>query len=97
MEPNPEMMQSIGDHQEVPKKEAAVRSSGALKKQHRGRNLATECHQKPKERTRGKCGFRKKLTIARRRMTHCAGVAWRKGNVRKDQTRNQVEQGALKG
>jgi hypothetical protein len=29
IEPNPEMMQSIGEHQEVPKEEAALRSSGA--------------------------------------------------------------------
>jgi hypothetical protein len=37
-EPNPEMMQPVGEHQEVPKEEAAVESSGALKKLHRGRN-----------------------------------------------------------
>jgi hypothetical protein len=79
MEPNPEMMQSIEEHQEVPKKEMSVKSSGA------------------KERTWGKCGSRKNLTIASRRMTRRAGVAWHKRNVRKDRTRNQVEQGALKG
>jgi hypothetical protein len=30
-EPNPVMMQSVGEHQEVPKEKAAVRLSGALK------------------------------------------------------------------
>jgi hypothetical protein len=31
MEPDPGMMQSVGEHQEVPKEEAEVRSSGALR------------------------------------------------------------------
>jgi hypothetical protein len=61
MEPNPEMMQSVGLQQEVPKVEAAVTSSKALKKGHGGRKLAAEHHQKQKERTRGPCGSRKRL------------------------------------
>jgi hypothetical protein len=98
MEPNPEMMQSIGEHQEVPKEEPAVRYSGALKKWHRGWNLAMERRQKLKERTQGNCGSWKKLTVAGRKMTHHTGVAWHKRNVvRTSQTRNQVKRGALKG
>jgi hypothetical protein len=38
-------MQSQEEHQEVPKKEAAARSSGTPKKWHRGWNLVTEHHQ----------------------------------------------------
>jgi single-stranded DNA-specific DHH superfamily exonuclease len=46
MEPNLEMMQSIVEHQEVPMEEAAVKSPGAMKKWHRGRNLATRNQRK---------------------------------------------------
>jgi hypothetical protein len=58
----------------APKEEATVRSSGALKKRHRGQHLVTS-----------------------RNMTSHARVAWRKRNIRKNRTRNQVERGALKG
>jgi hypothetical protein len=51
IEPNPGMMQSVGEPQEVPKGEAAVMPVGGLRKQCRDRNLAAERHQKPKERT----------------------------------------------
>jgi hypothetical protein len=43
-EPNQEMMQSIGEHQEVPKEEAAVRSFRALKKQN---GLESDCGAPP--------------------------------------------------
>jgi hypothetical protein len=43
------MMQSVGEHQEVSKEETGVKSSGAMKKRRRGRNLATERRQKQKE------------------------------------------------
>jgi hypothetical protein len=75
MEPNPEMMQSVGEHQEVPKEKAALRS-GALKNRHMARNPAAERQQKPKERTRGNCGSRKRWTVAGRKMIRRAGVAW---------------------
>jgi hypothetical protein len=48
----PEQMQFKAEHQEVPKEEAGVRSSGALKKWHRGRNLVAKRRQKQKEWTR---------------------------------------------
>jgi hypothetical protein len=44
------MMQSIGEHQEVSKEEAAVMLVGGLRKWHRDRNLAAGCHHKPKGR-----------------------------------------------
>jgi hypothetical protein len=42
--------------------------------------------------TQKNCGLRKELTVAGRRMTRRAGVAWLRSNVvRKDWTRNQAE------
>jgi hypothetical protein len=79
LETNPEMMQSVGEHREVPKEEAAVRSSGALKKWHRGRHLASGRRREPKERTRGNCGSRSKLAAARRRMSCRAWVTRSQG------------------
>ncbi|PNF22505.1 Peptidyl-tRNA hydrolase 2, mitochondrial [Cryptotermes secundus] len=40
MEPSPEKMESGAEHREVPKEEAAVETSGAMKKRHWGQNLA---------------------------------------------------------
>jgi hypothetical protein len=66
-EPDPGMLQSIEDHQEIAKKEAAVMLVGGLRKWRRVRNLAAEYRQKPKENTRGYCGSRKRVTVAGRR------------------------------
>jgi hypothetical protein len=49
-EPDPGMMQSVAEHQEVPKKEAAVMPVGGLRKRRRGGNLAAGLRQKPKGR-----------------------------------------------
>jgi hypothetical protein len=49
---NPGLMQSIEEHEDIPKEEAAVMPVGVPRKLHRVCNLATECHQKRKERTR---------------------------------------------
>jgi hypothetical protein len=90
--PDPRMMQSVVEHQEVSKEEAAVMLVGGLRKHHGDRNLAVGRHQKPKRRIQASCESRKRLTAASRRMTHCAGVArLRRGNVRKDCTRAKVE------
>jgi hypothetical protein len=65
---------------------------GGLRKQRRDWNLAVERYQKPKERTQGYCGSQKRVTVAGRRMTCCAVVAWlRRGVIRKDCTRAKVE------
>jgi hypothetical protein len=47
------MMQSVEEHQEIPKGEAAVMPVGGLRKRRRVRKLASERRQKPKERTQG--------------------------------------------
>jgi hypothetical protein len=72
-------LEPVAEDQKAPKEHAAVKFSGALRKRHRGRNLAAECCQKLKERTRGNCGSQKKLGAAHRRMTQHAGVAQHKG------------------
>jgi hypothetical protein len=41
LEARPEEMESGAEHWEVPKDHAAVKPVGVLRKQHRGRNLAT--------------------------------------------------------
>jgi hypothetical protein len=74
-------MQSVGEHQEVPKDEAAVMPVGGLRKRRRDRNLAAERRQKPKELTRGDCRSRRKLAAACRKMSRRAAVAWRKRNI----------------
>jgi hypothetical protein len=82
-EPDPGMMQSIGEHQEIPIGEAAVMMVRGLRKRCRDWNLAADSRQKLKIRTRGYCESPKRVTIAGRRMTNCAGVAWlRRGVVR---------------
>jgi hypothetical protein len=72
-EPTSEDMESIAEDQKASKEEAAVRSSGALKKEHRGWHLAAGRRGKPKERTWGNCGSRRKLAATRRRFTCRAG------------------------
>jgi hypothetical protein len=48
--PDPGMMQSVEEHQEIPKEEAAVMPVKGLRKRRRDRNLAVGRHQKPKGR-----------------------------------------------
>jgi hypothetical protein len=94
---DPRMMQSVVEHEEVPKEEAEVMPVGGLRKRSGDRNPATRRRQKPKGRIQAGCESRKRLTVAGRRMTHCAGVAWLRRNVvRKDWTRNQAERGTPK-
>jgi hypothetical protein len=59
--------QSVVEHREVPKEEAAVKSSGAPKKWHGGWHLAPRRRGEPKEKIRRNCGSRKKLAAAGRR------------------------------
>jgi hypothetical protein len=50
IEPYPGMMQSVGEHQDVPKEEAAVMLVRGLRKWSRDQNLGAEHHKKPKGR-----------------------------------------------
>jgi hypothetical protein len=75
-EPNPGMMQSIEEHQEIPKGEASKMPVGGPRKRRRVRNPAAECRQMQTERPRGYCGSRRKLAAACKKVTRCAKVAW---------------------
>jgi hypothetical protein len=81
LEANPEEMQPEAMHREVPKKEAAAKYSGAVKKRHRGQHLAAGPRGQPEERTRGNFGSRKKLAAACRKMTRSAEEARFKAHV----------------
>jgi hypothetical protein len=78
---SPEMMQSIGEHQEVPREEAAVIPVRGWKRRHRGRKQAAGRHGEPKELTQEDCGSWKKLAATCRKASRRATVAWRKRNV----------------
>jgi hypothetical protein len=79
------------EHEEVPKEDAAVETSGALKKWHRERHLAVRRHGQPKKQTPGYGGSWKKLAATCRGMTHHAIPARYKG-----QGKDSVAQGAQK-
>jgi hypothetical protein len=74
-------MQSMEEHQEIPKEKAALMPVGGLRKRRRGRNLAAGRRQKPKGRIQASCESRSRLTVASKKMTRRATVAWRKRNV----------------
>jgi hypothetical protein len=80
-EPDPGITQSIEEHQEIPKGEAAVMLVGGPRKLHRVRNLVALRHQKLKERTGGNRGSRSKLTAACRKVPRHAKLAWGKRNL----------------
>jgi hypothetical protein len=75
---NPGLMQSIEEHQDIPKGEAAVMPVGEPRKRCRVCNLAMERCQKRKERTWGNSGSRKKLAATCRKVSCRAKEAWRK-------------------
>jgi hypothetical protein len=78
---NPEDMESEMEHREVPTEEAAVKSSGTMKKWHRGRYQATGRRGGPKELTRGERGSQRKLAVACKKVSHRTAVVRRKRNV----------------
>jgi hypothetical protein len=81
IEPDPGLMQSIKDHQEIPKEDAAVMPVGGSRERRRVCYLAAERLQKRKERARGNRGYMRKLVAACRKMPRRAKVAWRKRNL----------------
>jgi hypothetical protein len=67
-------IESVVEHEKVPKEEAAVKPVGALKRRQSGRHQAAGHHGKPKERTQGNGGSQMKLAAGCRGMTCRAGV-----------------------
>jgi hypothetical protein len=74
-----------------------VKPARALKKRRRDRHLAVGRRGKPKERTKGDGGSRKKLVATCRRMTRRAILARRKGHGRQGQGQDNVVRGTQKG
>jgi hypothetical protein len=64
---DPGSIQSIEEHQHIPKREAAVMPVGEPRKWRMVRNLVTERRQKRTERTWGNRGSRNKLAAACRK------------------------------
>jgi hypothetical protein len=77
-EPDPGIMQSIEEHQGIPKEDAAVMPIGGLRKRRMVQNLAAERRQKRKEITRGNNTSRRTSVAACREVSRRAKVAWRK-------------------
>jgi hypothetical protein len=75
------MMQSIEEHQEIPKEDAAVMPVGGPRKGRRSCNLAAERCQKMSERTQGNSGSRRKSAAACRKVSRRAKLEWRKRNL----------------
>jgi hypothetical protein len=75
------MTQSIEEHQEISKGEAASMPVGGSRKRRRVRNLAAKHRQKMKERTRGNSGSRRKSTAACMKVSRRARVAWRERSL----------------
>jgi hypothetical protein len=81
IEPDPRLMPSPEEHQEIPTEDTAVMLVGELRKRRRVRYLAAESLKKRKDRTRGNHGSRRKSPAACRKVSHHAKVAWRKGEL----------------
>jgi hypothetical protein len=74
-EPDPRMMQSIGEHEEVRKEEAVVMQVEGLRKRYRDWNLAAGHRQKPKGRIQASCESQNRLTVAGRKVSRRIRVA----------------------
>jgi hypothetical protein len=107
LEANPEELKSIAEHQEVPKKDAAVTISRALKVRYGDCHLGVGRRRQLKKRTPGDGGCRKTLAAVRRRMTRRVIPTRRKGRGhkgptfeqrrRKNLTRDNFARGTSKG
>jgi hypothetical protein len=81
IEPDSGMMQSVAEHQEVPREDASVMPVRGLRKQRRGRKQAAGRREEPKKLNRGICRSWEKLAAACRKVSRRATVAWRKRNI----------------
>jgi hypothetical protein len=76
--PDPEMMQSVEEHQEIPREDAIVKPTKGRRKRRRGRKSTAGRRGEPKELTRGNCESLRKLAVACMKVSRHAKVAWRK-------------------
>jgi hypothetical protein len=82
-EANPEM-ESESERREVPMEEAAVKSSGTMKKRQMSRHLAAGRRGEQKELTRGDCGSRRKLAAAFRKVSRPCSSGMTQENCRQE-------------
>jgi hypothetical protein len=75
------MMQSAEEHQDIVSEDVAVTPFKGLKKRHRGRKSTAERRGEPKKGTRVYYDSRRKVTVAGKRTSRGATVAWRKRNL----------------
>jgi hypothetical protein len=75
------MLQSIEEHQKIPKKETAVMPGGGPRKRRRVCNLTTELRQRARERTRENNGSRRKSAATCKKVSRRAKLTWRKRNL----------------
>jgi hypothetical protein len=78
---NPGMMQCVEEHQDVAREEAAITPVKGLRKRRRvGKSIAGRSRE-PKRLTQGYYGSRRKATVAGKRTSIHATVAWLKRNL----------------
>jgi hypothetical protein len=79
--PDSGKMQSVQELQEIPKEDATLMPVGGLRKRRRDQNLVAGRRQKPKRRIQASCESRRRLTVAGKKMTRHATVAWCERNA----------------
>jgi hypothetical protein len=90
LEANPEEVESKAKHEEIPKEEASVETSGALEQQHGEPHLVIRCCSQLKKQTQVNGGSQKKLATARGWLVHCAEMSEHKGHCCEGQGKNKV-------
>jgi hypothetical protein len=78
IEPDPGMMQSAEEHQDILSEDVVVMPVKGLKKRRRGRKSTAGRHRKPKELTQGYFGSLRRVMVAGKRTSRHATVAWLK-------------------
>jgi hypothetical protein len=79
-------LEAVTVHQEVPKEETTVETTGALEDRYGNRHLAVGSHRQPKKRIQGDGGSRQKLAAARGSLSRRTVPVRRKGRSRKGST-----------
>jgi hypothetical protein len=96
-EPTSVETESVAEHQEVPKEAPAVKTARPLEKHYEDQHLVVGRREKPKKRTQGDSGSRKKLVTACRGMTRRTVLSRRKGHCRQGQGKDKTVPRTQKG
>jgi hypothetical protein len=93
--PDPGIMQSVAEHQKVPK-EDVVKPVKGRKRRHRGKEQAAGRRGEPKELTRGDCGSLRKLAAACRKVSRRATVHGARGKSSENLGPTEIVDGGRK-